>query len=454
MDYQNIHQNLSAHVRRIMPHHLARLTWSREKIHHFQLSQLKALLEHVKAHAPFYQKSLNKLDIASMTLDDLNTLPILHKQDVLDNWDDMVCVPGLTKSIAEKHLQTLRDDKSSNPFYNNQYYITATGGSSGVRGLYAWNLDYFTHNICAAFRYQVFDEQACNQPRTIAALTAPTAIHASTPISTIKLDTRDTITHLPVNLPISELCNTLNTLQPTHILGYASMVVRLAAEQLLGILHINPKRAITIAEPLDDMGRDMIFKAWSIQPNNTWGSVEMGIAGIEDDRHQGLILSEDMLIFEPVDAKLKPVKHPKEAEKIIITNVFNKTLPLIRYVVDDVTEITHKPFTGYQVTEPIAGRTDEWFSYPNHIELHPIQFRALLGQDPAIREYQVEQIAQGAIIRLIANDALNQNRLQKKLEHIFKKAGLDHAKVRLERVSSLVRHEETGKLKRFIPLPV
>lgn len=218
-----------------------------------------------------------------------------------------------------------------------------------------------------------------------------------------------------------------------------------------GRLNISPKRATTNSEPLDSESRKNIKLAWGVEPNNTWGSVEMGIAGIEDDRHQGLILSEDMIIFEPVDANLKPVQNPQDAVKLIITNLFNKTLPLIRYVVDDVLALEHVSFTNYQVTQTIGGRTDDWFVYPNNIEIHPMTFWHILGQEANIAEYQVEQIHRGVIVRMTTYKQQNDARLKQTLQRELTKAGLRQPEIIFEHVSKLPRHEETGKLRRFIP---
>ncbi len=454
MDYRTIHQNVSKSVRDIMPSHLVRLNWSRDQIDAFQLKHLRLLLQHVTKHSPYYQRLLSPYDITSLTVSDLKQLPALTKTDVLKHWDEIVCVPNLNKVKAEAHLQALRDNQDTNPFLDDQYYITATGGSSGLRGLYVWDLDYFANIIAVDFRQLIKDETDKPEfiPRVIAALTAPSAIHASTPICTTELYVHDKILHLPVDLPIQKLCAKLNALQPTHLIGYASIITRLAREALHGNLSIAPKRVTTNSEPLHDQGRKNIEKAWGIQPNNTWGSVEMGIAGVEDDRHEGLILSEDMIIFEPVDEHLKPVEHPKDAKKLIITNLFNKTLPLIRYVVDDVLEIKTAPFTAFHVTPNIAGRSDDWFIYPNEIEIHPMLFWGILGEEPGISEYQVEQTKNGAIARVIAYDGVDLSDIKTKLEDALIKAGLTHPTLAVEQVKTIGRHQETGKLKRFIPL--
>jgi phenylacetate-CoA ligase len=236
------------------------------------------------------------------------------------------------------------------------------------------------------------------------------------------------------------------------LIGYASIMVRLANEQLHHRLHITPERVTTNSEPLDSEGRATILSAWGVKTNNTWGSVEMGIAGIENDRHEGLILSEDMIIFDPVDEQLNPINHPQDAKKLIITNLFNKTLPLIRYVVDDVLEIVPKSFTNYHVTPNIAGRTDDWFNYPGDLAIHPMVFWHVLGQEPDVSEYQVEQTLEGAIVRVIAYPGLNQAALTQRLEQALEKSGLKHPNIRLDKVTQIKRHQETGKLRRFMPL--
>ena len=424
-----------------MPDHLARINWSRQQIDAFQLEQLKRLLTHAKENSSYYKNILSALDISSMQYSDLNTLPILNKKMLLAHWDEIICVPEITKAKAEAHFQTLQDNPKANPFFKNQYYITASGGSSGLRGLYAWDLNYFAEITAVDFRYQIQDETKNKRftPRITAVLTAPSPIHASTPLCTTRFALEDKILHLPVSRPIQVLCEQLNQIQPTHLIGYASVISRLAREALRGILHISPKRVTTNSEPLNNKARENILNAWGVSANNTWGSVEMGIAGVEDDHHQGLILSEDMIIFDPKDKQL------------IITNLFNYTLPLIRYVVDDIVKIKPSPISAYHVTENIAGRNDDWFVYPNQIEIHPRIFWNVFEQEIRISEYQVEQKPKGAHIRVMSCDDVDFDLLQKKLVDSLENAGLSQPEISIQRVKHITRHQETGKLRRFIP---
>ncbi len=56
------------------------------------------------------------------------------------------------------------------------------------------------------------------------------------------------------------------------------------------------------------------------------------------------------------------------------------------------------------------------------------------------------------MIDVIAYDGFDATRIKVKLEEALKQSGLTHPNITLEQVKTLTRHQETGKLRRFIPL--
>lgn len=447
MTYDEIRSLLLSKVRDKIQANTERLNWTANQIQSFQQNQLKILLDYAKEKSSYYRKKLH-----SMT--DFENIPPLTKEDAMNHWDDICCVPGLTKNMAENHLRQYRENEISNPFFHNKYYITATGGSSGLRGLFIWDLDYFATVGYAAFRYQYQDELAkpIKGQKKVAAVTAPTLIHASTPLFTITLDDSTMVKHYSCELNIINLCQELNQFQPTHLIGYSSIINELAYRALGGNLTISPQRISTNSEPLEEETRALVRKVWGIEINNMWGSVEMGMAGIESDKHYGLFISDDLLILESVDDNLKPVSNPANAKKLLVTNLFNLAFPLIRYVVDDTVDIEKTSLSGFRIAKDIEGRADTWFMYTNHIKVHPIVFRSVLGQDPGITDYQVSQTANGAIVRLVLNNEINISNLKIQLENALAQQGLVNPIVQIEILPFLDRHPETGKLKRFFPL--
>jgi phenylacetate-CoA ligase len=85
--------------------------------------------------------------------------------------------------------------------------------------------------------------------------------------------------------------------------------------------------------------------------------------------------------------------------------------------------------------------------------VHPLVFRTPLGQKSQIEEYQVRQTPKGARIGVVATGPLDVDALKQALVEALAKAGLANAEIEIDLVSTLERHKETGKLRRFIPLP-
>ncbi len=454
MSYQTVHDKIIAKVQAHLPEYVQRTTWDRTQIEAHQLTQLRQLLQHVCKHSPWYQQRCQHLDIDNLQLSDVEKIPPTTKQDIMDHWDQIICVPGITKAIAEDHLQQYREGKFNNPFYQDKYYFTATGGSTGKRGLFIWDIDFFVKVGCATFRYQYRDElqKPIAGKKKIAVLTAPTLIHASTPLFSITPEPAMQAYCISADTPLLKICEQLNHIQPTHLIGFSLVIQELAKQALEGRLIIKPQRVSTNSEPLDQDARQVIKQAWDLKVNNMWGSVEVGVMGVESDEHEGMLLSEDFAIIEAVDDELQSINKPEAAKKLLITNLYNYTLPIIRYEVDDVVHITTSTKSAYRIAKDIKGRTDDWFMYGNDLQIHPMVFRHILGQEPEIIEYQVKQTTTGASIKIIANGEVNCDQITQALIKKLQQAGLTTPDIKVMIVDSIARHQETGKFKRFVPL--
>lgn len=453
MDYKKAKPLLNEITRKKLKALLPHINWDRHQILVEQHKALHDLLNHVKNHSPFYQHHYQHIDLSKITIDTLTKLPLMNKSLLMDHWDQVCCHPTLTKATAEQHLEAFNQGKTDQVLWQDDIYITATGGSSGVRGLLVWDLDFFSVVGAAAFRYQHKDEikKPINGPIKIAAITAPTLAHASTPLFSICQNTDAESTHIPSDLPIDELCKRLEALQPSHLIGYSTVIEEVAHHALAGKVNIKPQRVSTNSEPLTDTARKTIREAWGLEVNNMWGSVEAGMMGIEDDRHLGLILNEDLIIFETLNEALEPCDEPEQIKHLAITNLFNKTLPLIRYVVDDAIQLKESDETAYRIVEAILGRSDDWFQYGD-LRIHPMVYRHVLGQVESIEGYQVQQTERGAHILIIQNKAIDEAKLHQDLVRSLEKSGLKNPEITMAFVKDIPRHQQTGKTKRFVPL--
>ena len=85
---------------------------------------------------------------------------------------------------------------------------------------------------------------------------------------------------------------------------------RMLRPYLSGRLTISPHRVTTNSEPLLPEARDAVRKVWGVEINNMWGCVEVGHIGIECDAHEGMHMTDDLIITEFVDDRNQLTRTP------------------------------------------------------------------------------------------------------------------------------------------------
>jgi phenylacetate-coenzyme A ligase PaaK-like adenylate-forming protein len=158
-------------------------------------------------------------------------------------------------------------------------------------------------------------------------------------------------------------------------------------------------------------------------------------------------------VFEFVDANNRPVAPGCRAAKILVTNVVNKMLPLIRYEITDEVTLLEGPnpgrWTGRRIADP-GGRSDDWFDYDG-LTVHPQIFRTLLVQS-GVAEYQVRQTSRGADVDVVTLGRCDVTCISSGVEVALDRLGLADPAVVVRAVDAIPRHAQTGKLRRFVPL--
>jgi phenylacetate-coenzyme A ligase PaaK-like adenylate-forming protein len=213
---------------------------------------------------------------------------------------------------------------------------------------------------------------------------------------------------IPVTLPVPEIVSQLNALQPAMLSGYASALGLLAQEQLEGRLNIHPAIVISSAEPLTPEIRAYISEAFGVPPRNNYGCSEGGVMGYEC-RRGNMHLNADWIIFEPVDAQYNPLPAGSTSDRLLITNLANRIMPIIRYELGDRIAISPKP-CGCGITLPMAqleGRTDEVLRFQSSngrkVPVLPLALWSVIKETPGVLRFQAIQTAPSDVkIRLEA----------------------------------------------------
>ena len=446
-----------AEIAKRIPEHVSRLSWSEDRLAAERETRLRETLAFAAENSPWHADRLAGLDLGKFGERDLATLPIMTKTDVMTNWDRIVTDPRLTLADANANIVAKLRGETTDYYVHDEYQIFATGGSSGTRGVFVWSWEEFIQLACTTYRYQLRDRppESLTGRRLLAVVEAGETVHGSPFLFAVSTDPDENIVWFPADTPTNKLVDELNKAQPSHIVGYSSTIELLAGEALAGRLSINPEHVATNSEPLLPEARVAVREAWGIDINNMWGSVEVGLLGVECDFYGGMHWSDDLAICEIVDKNNEPTEDPDRIDKLLVTSLFCRTLPMIRYELTDIV-IPKAGKCGcgavYPLIGEIRGRSDDAFRYDGDVLIHPMVFRTPLGQNPSIEQYQVRQTERGADVGVIARDEVDVERLQADIVEALQNRGLNDPQITIRLVDTLEHHKETGKMKRFIPL--
>jgi phenylacetate-coenzyme A ligase PaaK-like adenylate-forming protein len=440
-----------AALRAALPEHLARLRWDRERIELHQRDALRALLGGARRHSPFHASRLAGVDPDTFELDDLKRLPTMTKVDVMGEFDAIVGDDRLSRELVERHLA----GTGTEPRYLlDGYTVLASGGSSGERGVFVFGWDELVDYAAGILRTGVARMMAAGGPppggATMALVAAGSAIHATRAGAVIFGGDPVTITSVPVTLPLGEIVGRLNALQPTILQGYPSILGVLAAERSAGRLAIAPRVVTGNSEQFPWELRERVAEAFGVAIADQFGSTE-GVVGISEPGDRLIVLASDLAIVELVDDDNRPVPQGEPSAKVLVTNLFNRTQPLIRYELTDrfVREPDAADHGHLRVT--VEGRQDELLRFGEH-RLHPNVVRSVLLDWPAIVEYQVRQHATGLGVAVVLGGTgrFDAEPLAGRLRSALDAAGVSGAEVQVTVSEAVERHPLTGKARRFI----
>jgi phenylacetate-coenzyme A ligase PaaK-like adenylate-forming protein len=310
---------------------------------------------------------------------------------------------------------------------------------------------------CLAWRMQVREERRsgpCPERGRLVVLAAGEPPHASTPLFDIATSSHMETVVIPAGQPFDQIRAAASEARPTHLVGYASAVARLARATLAAELDIEPVRVSTNSEPLSEEDRAAISKAWNAPIHNLWGSTEIGVQAVGCSRGDGLHVCEDEVVLERVDEDWRPVAPGEPAARTLATGLANRSFPFIRYDLgDEVKMLPGECPCGSSLVRvaEVEGRLDDDFRYDGIGTVPASVFRHALGTDPAISEYQVRQTNGGADVLVVGspNVPAVRNALVESLAH----HGFNDPAIQITVVARIERHEATGKLKRFVALP-
>jgi phenylacetate-CoA ligase len=353
----------------------------------------------------------------------------------------------LARAGVDHHLETMADEPR---LLLGDYVCLASGGSSGERGVFVQTVEEYADFVASLMRRRIAATGAPDPMRgglTIALVAAASPVH-STGFGAATSSAPVRLVAVPATVPLPEMVERLNALQPPVLMGYPTKLAQLAEEQLAGRLGIAPGSVTAISELLTDEDRTVITEAFGVPVVNQFASTE-GLTGQSDPGGTIITFASDMCIAELVDDANQPVEPGVVADKVLVTNLHNFTQPLVRYELTDHF-IAHAPANGH-LRASVEGRADSVFHY-GRVSLHPLAVRTVMVKASSVGEYQVRQTRRGIHIDAVTTAPFDSSGLIANLEQNLLVAGLDDPDVSFRVVDTIYRDSRTGKLRRFVPL--
>jgi phenylacetate-coenzyme A ligase PaaK-like adenylate-forming protein len=443
--------DLQAELLARIPEHLERLSWSAEQIESAQRDGLRRLLAHAVAHSPFHRQRLAGADVASIEPAGLGSLPVMTKADMMAAIGDVFTDRRLTLGAVEQALAATGDQPV--PVLG-RYQALATGGSTGRRGVFVFDPAAKAEFILSIIRSLLARLHAGGGippgGLPMAMVGAASAVHATgaAAAQTIGPDTPLRVLPVPVTLPLPQIVERLNAAQAPGLIGYPSVLARLAPEQSAHRLRISPAVIISTGETLLPEARAEITAAFGAPVINTFASSE-GLMGTSAPGGDVLAFNDDMCIIELVDAGNRPVGPGEPSAKVLVTNLYNLTQPLIRYELCD--SFMREPGAPGHMLARVQGRADEVFHYQAG-DLHPHVIRSIMLRSPEVADYQVRQTGTGIEADIIAAGGASTEALRRRLAEALARSGLSQPDVTVRLAGDLAVNPGSGKLRRFIPL--
>ena len=415
---------------------------ARAEIARRQQRRLDALVRHAVDRSPFYRDTLapprGRVELA--------TLPTLDKATLMERFDEIVCDPRLGLDALRAHV----DGPDRHQPFHGEHRVLRTSGSSGRPGLFVYDAAGWAGYAAQFLRVTAFTGTPIYEHRDflVGVVSATDPTHASAQIAmTVAGLGLARLRPLPVTLPLERIVAGLNAQPPDVLHAYGSYAALLADEQLAGRLRIAPRFVTTSSELLTPQMARRVEAAFGVRPFDFYSTTE-GLWAAQCHEHAGFHVFEEQCIVENVDADGRPVPDGTPGARVLVTNLFNRVQPLIRYELPDVVTIDPEPCPCGRTLKRIRsvhGRSADVLVLQG-VTVHPLQF-ASLAADRGVREFQVVQRGDRLTLRVVpaTEDAQLAGRLSRRVGAALRELGLPDPQISVE-LSRRIERPAGGKL--------
>lgn len=406
---------------------------SREAIQSLQQERLQRLIRHAAERCPFYRERFAAVGIdphGAWNSEAWHRLPLLTKRDIQDHGEAM----------------------QAREFPENARVRNQTGGSTGSplqfyvdrRRLASRMASTHRHNAWAGL--QPGDWLAQLWGARLDQLPSGGAwnwmrrhlLYRTLDLNTSSIGEADWESYLAL----------LRRHRPRFLVSYARSAVELAEYlQERKITDIRFQSIITTAEVLMPAQRALIEQVLGGRVFNRYGCREVSVIASECSEHSGMHVNAEALLVEIVPASGLPAPWGK----VVVTDLLNDSMPLIRYEIGDVARWAESVCAcgrGLPMLAEVEGRTTDFLHLPDGRAVSGPALTLVIADLSNVRQVQfVQRQREEVILRVVPGrgyDAEARQELQRRLDLYLKGA----ARLTIEEVDAIPT-EVSGKY-RFV----
>jgi phenylacetate-CoA ligase len=237
---------------------------------------------------------------------------------------------------------------------------------------------------------------------------------------------------------------------PTLIVGYASALRALSKFLLVeGLKLLPPKVVISSAELLDENTRLLIERAFCCPVMDRYGCREMGLIACQCLEGRQYHVNMQRIYLEVITDHSKGAPED-ESGKLVVTDLGNYGMPLIRYEIGDRGRLSlrRQCECGRQseCLSLIEGRTVDFLIASDGRKVHGLYFNRHIFKVSGVSQYRLVQESRDLIrLQVIENGPVTIEQIEGLIRLIREKIG-ENITVQFEKVASLPK-TSSGKLR-------
>lgn len=326
---------------------------SADKIHECQLIKLRLLLQHAYNTTRYYRRLFDQCGF---------------NPDQFRHADQLEVIPVLTKDTIRENLT----DLISNRFASSELHHSETGGTSGIKMKFYRNNSCLTRKEAALLRFERWSGWDFGDPLGVVWPAQQDYVGHWTRKAKLKNALYQRQVVFPAALvdeaSILEYLSIVNRYRPTILRAFTSPLYEISKVIIKKSVPVTKiKGIVTTGEPLYQHQRALIEKAFGCKVFDSYRSREAGPIAQECEVHKGLHLNAENLFVEIISINgLEP--DDKNIGEIIVTDLLNFGMPLIRYNMGDLGIISDEKCAcgrGLPILNCLRGRSASSFITPD-----------------------------------------------------------------------------------------